>query len=136
MLFFVGIIVTLIITMFGTPSYTAPMLVGTNTRTHGLFQEVKDELEDPESIFGPDIDRLTPAFNDIASMIISRLIRDPDPTTLETANKYIEKAKSFIEPVAKFINPSNKESKEAMHLIGKFFSSLKEMTGSDDKVVD
>ena len=45
MLFFVGIIVTLIITMFGTPSYTAPMLVGTNTRTHGLFKKSRMNLK-------------------------------------------------------------------------------------------
>ena len=75
-----------------------------------------------------------PVFNEIASIIISRLARDPDPTTLETARKYIEKTKAFIEPVAKFVN--NKESKDAFNLIGKFFSSLEEMSGSDDGVAD
>ena len=69
-------------------------------------------------------------------MIISRLARDPDPTTLETARKYIEKAEAFIKPLAKFISPNNKDSKDAINLIGKFFSSLKEMTGSDDMVVN
>ena len=75
-----------------------------------------------------------PVFNEIASIIISRLARDPDPTTLETARKYIEKTKAFIEPVAKFVN--NKESKDTFNLIGKFFSSLEEMSGSDDRVAD
>ena len=127
---------TAMVTIITPPAYATPIMGSTNIQTSNLLQEVSKEVEDSESVFGPDIDHLTPIFNDIASMIISRLARDPDPTTLDTARKYIDKAKAFIEPVAKFISPSNKESNDAIHLIGKFFSSLKEMTGSDDIVIN
>lgn len=124
------------VTMITVPLYAIPIVGTTNIQTSSFLQEDNEEVDNSVSIFGPDIDRLTPAFNDIASLIISRLARDPDPTTLDTARKYIDKAKAFIEPVAKFVNPSNKESKDAIYLIGKFFSSLKEMTGPDDGVVN
>ena len=113
---------TAMVTMITIPIYATPIAGTTNIQTSSFLQEVSEEVEDSESIFGPDVDRLTPTFNDIASLIISRLARDPDPTTLDTARKYIDKAKAFIEPVAKFISPSNKDSKE--------------MTGSDDTVVN
>ena len=127
---------TATITMPTTPIYATPIVSTTNIQTSSFLQEDNEEVEDSESIFGPDIDRLTPAFNEIASMIISRLARDPDPTTLDTAREYINKAKAFIEPVAKFISSNNKESKDAINMIGKFFSSLKEMTGSDDIAIN
>ena len=124
------------VTVITIPIYATPIAGTTNIQTSSFLQEVGKEVEDSEPVFGPNVDRLTPTFNDIASLIISRLARDPDPTTLDTARKYINKAKAFIEPVAKFISPSNKDSKDAIYLIGKFFSSLKEMTGSDDTVVN
>ena len=124
---------TAMVIIISTPIFATPIM---NIQTSNLLQEVSKKVEDSESIFGPDIDRLIPTFNDIASMISSRLARDPDPTTLDTARKFINKAKALIEPVAKFISPSNKESNDAVYLIGKFLTSMKEMTGSDDTVVN
>lgn len=96
--------------------------------TYGLIQE--------DSVFGHDIGVLKPVFNSIASLIASRLINDPDPTSLETAGKYIKKAKDFIEPVSKFVSRNNKDSKGVMNVLQDFFSTLEQMIGSDEDETD
>lgn len=84
------------VTMITVPLYAIPIVGTTNIQISSFLQENNEEVDNSVSIFGPDIDGLTPAFNDIASLIISRLARDPDPTTLDTARKYIKKAKHSL----------------------------------------
>lgn len=125
MTFFVSIIAVATIVSI-IPAYSAPIVGERNAQTYGLLQEVSKEDDSLDSL-------LTPVYNEIASIIFSKLARDPDPTTLEAARKFIDKAKAFIEPVVKVIIPNNRDSKVAVDLIGKAFSSLKEMIGSNDE---
>ena len=127
--FLVGIV---LVTVSTIPSYSAPIESTTNIQTRSLFQDVNKKF-DSESLGVKVLGRV---LNDIVPVITSRLVRDPDPTTLETARKFIDKAKAFIEPVAKSVSPDNKDSSDVMDVIGKALSSLKELIGSDDVAVD
>ena len=103
-----------------TPSFTAPVEDMMDT-TYGHAQEDQD-------LFAYNYgDWLTITSNNIASMIATRLVRDLDPTTLETAREYIKKAKAFIGPVSKFVRPNDKVSKNVIDGIMMVFSSLEEM---------
>lgn len=136
MTFFVNIIAVATIVSI-IPAYSAP-IVGEriNAQTYSLLQEVSKEDDSLDSLLRSDIELFSPVYNEIASIISSKLARDPDPTTLEAARKFIDKAKAFIEPVVKSVIPNNRDSKGFVDLVRKIFSSLREMIGSDDEYLN
>ena len=113
--------------MLSIPSYSAPVL-------HMMNSQFPSHQNDPG--FGVDIRSYTPIVNTIASLISSRLVSDPDSTTLKTAREYIKKAKPFIELVVKLIGSDNEDIRDKTEVVKKVLSSLEQMIGSDDHMID
>ena len=110
-----------------TPSYSVPVLhKNTQRPTYRLV------LNDPE--LGIDIRSYIPFIKTIASLIASRLVKDPDPTTLKTAIEYLDKVKQFIEQVVKFTSPNDNYIRDAMDFVERIVSSLEQIIGSDEDI--